>query len=102
MTSLIETQGLALLEAQANGMVAVGINAGGTKDLIVDGENGFLVEPGDQDGFVKAVRRLLHDDSLREGMREAVLREVRRHDLRNVAREWEEVYEVLLERGRGG
>lgn len=99
MTSLIETQGLALLEAQANGMVAVGINAGGTKDLIVDGENGFLVEPGDQDGFVEAVRRLLHDDSLRESMREAALREVRRHDIRNVAREWEKVYEVLLDQG---
>jgi glycosyltransferase involved in cell wall biosynthesis len=98
MTSMIEVQGLALMEAQATGLVAVGINSGGTKDLIFDGENGFLVEPGDQDSFVDSIRRLLRDDSLRERMREATLREIQKHDLRNVAREWEEVYRELLRR----
>jgi len=96
MTSMIETQGLALMEAQAAGLVAVGIKAGGTKDLIIDGENGFLVEPGDQDGFVAATKRLLDDDVLRDRMRDATLREIQRHDLRNVAKEWERVYEELL------
>jgi glycosyltransferase involved in cell wall biosynthesis len=100
MTSMIETQGLALMEAQAAGLVAVGINAGGTKDLIIDGENGILVEPGDQDGFVEATKRLLDDNVLRDRMREATLREIQRHDLRNVALEWESVYEELLA-GRG-
>jgi glycosyltransferase involved in cell wall biosynthesis len=98
MTSLIETQGLALMEAQAAGLPAVGINSGGTKDLIVDGENGFLIEPGDQDGFVKAIRTLLEDDILRDRMRDATLREVQRHDLKNVAKEWEEAYQELLGR----
>ena len=96
MTSMIETQGLALMEAQAAGLGSVGINAGGTKDLIVNGENGFLVEPGDTDGFVAAIRKILRDDILRDRMRDATLREIQRHDLRNVAREWEEVYEELL------
>lgn len=96
MTSMIETQGLALMEAQATGLPSVGINAGGTKDLIIDGENGFLIEPGDQDGFVEAVRRLLTDDILRNRMRDATMREIERHDIRNVAKEWESVYEELL------
>jgi glycosyltransferase involved in cell wall biosynthesis len=96
MTSMIETQGLALMEAQAAGLAAVGINAGGTKDLIIDGENGFLVEPGDLDGFVKAIRRLLGDEILRDRMRDATLRGIQRHDLKNVARAWEAVYEELL------
>jgi glycosyltransferase involved in cell wall biosynthesis len=96
MTSMIETQGLALMEAQAAGLVAVGINAGGTKDLIIDGGNGFLIEPDDQDGFVEAIRTVLHDDTLRDRMRDATLLEIQRHDLRNVAREWEEVYRELL------
>ena len=102
MTSMIEVQVLALLEAQAAGLVAVGVNAGGTKDLIVDGENGFLVEPGDQDGFVEAIRRVLTDDILRDRMRDAALRRVQRHDLRHVAREWEEIYEDLLARRKAG
>jgi len=98
MTSMIETQGLALMEAQATGLVSVGINSGGTMDLIVDGENGFLVEPGDKDGFVQAIRTVLDDDLLRDRMRDATFREIRKHDLRNVAREWEEVYTELLSR----
>jgi glycosyltransferase involved in cell wall biosynthesis len=96
MTSLIETQGLALMEAQAAGLVSVGVNAGGTKDLIVDGENGFLVEPGDEDGFVDSVTKLLEDEVLRDRMRDATLREIQTHDIRNVAKEWEEVYDGLL------
>ncbi len=96
MTSMVETQGLALMEAQAAGLVSVGIDAGGTKDLIVDGENGFLIEPNDEEGFVGAVRKLLEDGVLRNRMRDATLREIEKHDLRNVAREWEEVYEELL------
>ena len=71
-------------------------------DLIVDGENGFLVEPGDQDGFVEATRRLLNDDVLAESMGQATLKEIQRHDLKNVAREWEEVYEGLLTENRKG
>jgi glycosyltransferase involved in cell wall biosynthesis len=98
MTSMIEVQGLALMEAQANGLVSVGINSGGTKDLIVDGENGFLIEPGDQDHFVEVIRRLLGDDALRERMREATLTQIQKHDLQNVAKEWEGVYEELVAR----
>jgi glycosyltransferase involved in cell wall biosynthesis len=96
MTSMIETQGLALMEAQAAGLPSVGIAAGGTKDLIVDGENGFLVQPGDMDGFVSAIRRLLDDDTLRDRMRDVTLQEVQRHDIRNVAKKWEEIYEGLI------
>lgn len=98
MTSMIETQGLALMEAQAAGLPSVGINSGGTKDLIVDGENGYLVDPEDRDGFVEAIRKLLQDDVLRDRMRDATLNEVQRHDLKNVAGEWEEVYKELLAR----
>jgi 1,2-diacylglycerol 3-alpha-glucosyltransferase len=101
MTSMVEVQGLALMEAQASGLVSVGINAGGTKDLIVDGENGFLVEPGDQDRFVEVMLQLLRDDGLREHMREATLMEIQKHDVRNVAKEWEEVYEELMARRKG-
>ena len=61
----------------------------------MDGENGFLVEPGDHDGFVDAIRLLLSDDELRDRMREATLEEVKRHDIRSIAQEWEALYEEL-------
>ncbi len=98
MTSMVEVQGLALMEAQANGLVSVGINAGGTKNLIIDGKNGFLVEPGDQDRFLEVMRKLLKDDGLRARMREAALEEIQKHDLTYVAEEWEGIYEELVAR----
>jgi len=42
--------------------------------------------------------RLLRDSALRDRMREATLAEIQRHDLRKVAREWEEVYGELVAR----
>ena len=102
MTSMIEVQGLALMEAQAAGLPAVGINSGGTKDLIVEGENGFLVEPGDKEGFVKAIRRLLNDNVLRDRMRDATLQEIKKHDLRHIAEVWEGIYEELAAGGNPG
>jgi glycosyltransferase involved in cell wall biosynthesis len=101
VTSMIETQGLSLMEAQANGLPAVGVDSGGTRDLIVEGENGFLIQPGDQDGLVEAILRLVRDDELRQEMKAAALREIQSHDLESVASDWQSIYEELQEK-KGG
>ena len=76
----------------ANGLVT------DCQSLINDGENGFLIEPGDQAGFVAAIRRVLQEDDLRERMQAATITEIQRHDLRNVAQQWEEAYEECVSR----
>lgn len=43
--SVFESFGRVLVEAMACGKAVVGANSGGTKELIKDGENGFLYEP---------------------------------------------------------
>jgi glycosyltransferase involved in cell wall biosynthesis len=48
-----------LLEAMAFGKPVVASRAPGTTDLIRQGENGILVEPGDADKLAEEVRRLL-------------------------------------------
>lgn len=57
------------LEAMACGAVPVATNCGGTRDIIVDGENGFLVEVGNVDQIVDRVMLLLSDKMLRDRMR---------------------------------
>ena len=47
MPSLMEGFGLVFLEAMAQGLPVIGGNVGGTLELIRDGVNGFLVNPGD-------------------------------------------------------
>lgn len=55
--SYFEGFGKAFLEAMSRGLVVVASDVGGMHDLIRDGENGFLVPPGDADAIVAAVCR---------------------------------------------
>ncbi len=49
----------AVLQAMACGKVVISTLAGGIKDYLVDGENGFGVEVGDLQGLVQKMRQVL-------------------------------------------
>jgi len=53
--SVTETFGNVTLEAMACGIPVVAARATGSTSLVVDGETGRLVEPGDADGFAEAL-----------------------------------------------
>jgi glycosyltransferase involved in cell wall biosynthesis len=57
--------GVACLEAMAHGRPVVASAVGGLKDLVVDGETGLLVPPGDPEALRAALERLLADGELR-------------------------------------
>ena len=60
MTSLTEGQSLVLLESMAAGCVPISYDIRyGPEELIVDGETGFLVSPGDLDALIETIRRYL-------------------------------------------
>ena len=69
----------AVTEAQAFGLPTVTSRIGGMANLVVDGQTGYLVPPADEAGFVAAVTRLLREDDLRAGMRQAAREHARRH-----------------------
>lgn len=58
MASDNEGFGIALIEAMATGLVCVATDCGGPSEILVDGENGFLVEPTDE-GVLNGLRRVL-------------------------------------------
>lgn len=60
-----EPFGLVLVEAMALGKALVATAAGGPTEIIVDGESGLLVPPGDHESMADAVSRILADDGLR-------------------------------------
>jgi glycosyltransferase involved in cell wall biosynthesis len=63
-----EPFGLVALEAAAAGKAVVASEIGGLTDIVVDGETGILVHPGDRDALRDAMSRLIGDAPLRERM----------------------------------
>jgi glycogen(starch) synthase len=66
--SLREGFGVACLEAMAHGRPVVASAVGGLLDLVVDGETGIHVPPGDVGALRTAIERLLVDPELRRRM----------------------------------
>lgn len=65
--SSYEAFGIAYLEGMGFGLPALATTAGGADELVSDGENGFLVPPGEPRAIAGAVGRVLDDrDRLRE------------------------------------
>lgn len=63
--SLSEGFGRAVLEGMALGKPVLASRVGGLREAIQDGENGFLVAPGDVQGLKEKLRLMLKDPDLR-------------------------------------
>jgi glycosyltransferase involved in cell wall biosynthesis len=61
LTSEAEALPMSVLEAMALGRPVVATNVGGTADAVIDGETGFLVEPGDVEAVTRALLALAAD-----------------------------------------
>ena len=63
--SLSEAFGMSAVEATACGTPVIASATGGLKEIIQEGVNGLLVEPGDHEGFSDAVVRLISEHGYR-------------------------------------
>lgn len=70
-----ETEGLpnVILEASAAGLPIVATAVGGTTEIVTPGQSALIVDPGDTEGLVHAIRRLAEDAGLRERLGHAAL-----------------------------
>ena len=77
--SIYEPFGLINLEAMACGTAVVASRVGGIPEVVVDGETGWLVEPGDPIALGAALREALSDPARARRMGEAGRRRVEAH-----------------------
>ena len=75
-----EGLGRVILEAMAAGVAVVGVDRWGPRELVLDGETGFLVAPGDVDALAERMQRLAKDPALRVRLGAAARRWVRLHN----------------------
>lgn len=60
----------ALLEAMASGIPSIATNVGGVPEILLPGETGLLVQPGDAEGLSKAICELYANKELRTRLSE--------------------------------
>lgn len=68
-----------VVEALAMGTPVVATRVGGVPEVVRDGENGLLVEPGDRAAFADALRRIVGDGELRARLAAAAAPSVSRY-----------------------
>ena len=103
LPSLREGFPLALLEAQAAGIPSIATDTGGAGEIIKDGENGFLLKPGETgvpaaDFFIEKIETLLDDPVLRGKMAAAARAGSGRFGAARMAGEYGVAYEKVLKR----
>jgi glycosyltransferase involved in cell wall biosynthesis len=96
LPSLYEGLAIALIEAMALGRPAVVTRAGGLTEVVEDGKQGLVVDPGDPGTLADAIVTLLQDPALRKRFGEAGRLRAADFDVRKAVRRHEEVYTELL------
>lgn len=64
-TTHFDNTPVSVIEAMALGLPVVSTNVGGIPFLLTDNENALLINDNDTDGMVRAIKRLIGDDNLR-------------------------------------
>jgi glycosyltransferase involved in cell wall biosynthesis len=87
------------IEALAGGCPVVATRVGGVPDVVTDGEDGFLVEPGDVEGLAERLALLANDPALRAAMGGAGRDRMRsRYAVDRLIDDIDRLYRDLLER----
>ncbi|MDE6042430.1 MAG: glycosyltransferase [Muribaculaceae bacterium] len=90
MLSAFEGWPMTLNEAHQLGVVPVAFDSfGAARDIIIDGENGFLVRPFDKEEYMARVKLLMRDDNLRRSMAHKGVESSDRFTLDKVLAKWE-------------
>jgi glycosyltransferase involved in cell wall biosynthesis len=101
LPSLWEGLPIGLLEAMAMGKAVIATDVDGTREVVKDGQNGLLIEPGNITVLADALQSLGRDEGRRKEFGRRALETVRtRFDATGMTREIERVYLRVLNKGQ--
>ena len=68
-----------VIEAMVYGVPPIVTTAGGSPELVADGESGLVVQPGDAQALAEAILKLHRDEALRTRMGQCARERIRKH-----------------------
>lgn len=86
----------AVVEAFCVGLPIITTKVSGTEDIIINGENGFLLERNDVIGMERAMRNLMSDDNLRKKMGDNNKTKSDLFYVDNIFKQWEKVLKKVI------
>jgi glycosyltransferase involved in cell wall biosynthesis len=96
LSSRFEGLPIALLEAMASGAAPVATAVGGVPEVVTDGQDGLLVEPGDPEALASALLTVLADGATRQRLAERARHRAADFDLRRAVSRIGNIYEQAL------
>ncbi|WP_342257037.1 glycosyltransferase [Rickettsia endosymbiont of Aspidapion aeneum] len=96
MTSTLEGMPMVLLESGAYGLPVVANKINGLEDVILEGQNGFIVEQDDIKGMAEKTILLLQDSELRLKISKKAIELAKRFDNDKVISQWETIINMVL------
>ena len=99
LPSLAEGMPLVVLEAMGTGLPIIASRVQGIDELVADGVNGALFDPGDVDGLAECIIKLIDAGQYRLDMGNAsreMLKQNERYNWKNIAEEYLTLYDKIL------
>lgn len=87
---------ISILEAMSYSLPIISTNVGGIPEILKNGENGFIMSPGDKDAMYRAILELMNNEKLRMDMGKASYSKVQEHMPVFVERQLNDLYRSLL------
>lgn len=99
LSSRYEGLPMVLLEAQSFGLPIVAFECQcGPKDIVTEGQNGFLVPEGDVDGLARQMGVLMADEALRKEMGQKAREASKRYEEEVIMKQWMDLFQSLKEK----
>ena len=93
--SITETQGLATLEAMAAGLPVVAVDASGTRDILKNRQQGYLVE-NNAEALAAGIKKLLSNPERMQKFAEAALKKAQSFNIEVLTKKLLTVYEQAI------